>query len=154
MPRPLRIAYPGARHHVMNRGARREPVFYDDVSRNTFITFLAELPERFGVLIHAYALMPNHYHLLVESTQGRLSDGMAFLGSRYTQWVNAVHPNWDGPLFRGRFRSKEVVNEQHWHYLPIYLHLNPLRSQLAMRLSQMPAGALRAIAEGLLEITY
>jgi REP element-mobilizing transposase RayT len=120
----------------MNRGARRESLFHDDVARDAFLGYVAELPERFGLLIHAYALMPNHYHLLVESTQGRLSDGMAFVGSRYAQWVNLTHPDWDGPLFRGRFHSKEVISEEHWHHLPVYLHLNPLRARLVMRLNQ------------------
>ncbi len=136
MPRPKRTDYAGARHHIMNRGARREPLFLDEFACDAFLGYIAELPKRFGLLIHAYALMPNHYHLLVESTQGRLSDAMGFLGSRYAQWLNRIHPKWDGPLFRGRFHSKPVISEEHWHYLPIYLHLNPLRARLVMRLNQ------------------
>ena len=119
MPRPVRLDWPGCRHHVMNRGARREPVFLDDTACAAFVGFVSELPRRFGLLVHAYALMPNHYHMLVESTRGRLSDAMGFLGSRYALWLNARHRGWDGPVFRGRFRSVAVEREEHWHHLPI-----------------------------------
>lgn len=80
--------------------------------------------------------MPNHYHLLVESTHGRLSDAMGFVGSQYTQWFNATNPGYDGPLFRGRFHSVRVCLQEHWRYLPLYIHLNPVRANLVTSLSQ------------------
>jgi REP element-mobilizing transposase RayT len=136
MSRQKREDYPGARHHVMNRGARRDPVFPDDRACARFIHYLAELPVRFGLLVHAYALMPNHYHLLLESESANLSAGMAFLGGAYSQWLNAIHRAWDGPLFRGRFKSKLVIHDEHWYYLPIYLHLNPVRAGIVPTVEQ------------------
>ena len=136
MPRARRVDFPGARHHVMNRGARHRTIFENDEECAEFIGFAAELPERFGVLVHAYALMPNHYHLAVESTRGRLSAAMSFLAGRYTQWSNNRHRGWDGSIFRGRFRNIVVYRDVHWHYLPLYLHLNPLRAGLVCNLAQ------------------
>ncbi len=136
MPRRRRYDWVGCRHHVMNRGARHEPVFHDDRACITFIDMLSEIPQRYGLLIHAYALMPNHYHLLVESDRGKLSRAMAFLGSRYTRWVNSRNRGWDGAVFRGRFHSVDVSVEAHWHYLPIYIHLNPVRAGFAANVNQ------------------
>jgi len=136
MPRHRRYDWTGCRHHVMNRGARHEQVFHNDTACATFIDFLSEVPKRYGLLIHAYALMPNHYHLLVESTRGHLSRAMGFLGSRYTRWVNTQNPGWDGSLFRGRFHSVDVSREDHWNYLPMYIHLNPVRAGLVGNITQ------------------
>lgn len=136
MPRPTRIDWPGARHHVMNRGARRAPVFTNDNQCAQFLALLAQLPERFGLAVHGYALMPNHFHLMLESERGDLSRGMAFLQARYSLFVNRRH-GWDGPLFRARFRSKVVDRLEHWRHLLVYLHLNPLRAHLVMNLAQV-----------------
>ncbi len=136
MPRHKRYDWTGCRHHVMNRGARHKQVFHNDTACATFIELLSEVPKRYGILIHAYALMPNHYHLLVESTRGQLSRAMSFIGSCYTRWVNSQNPGWDGALFRGRFHSVDVSREDHWYYLPIYIHLNPVRAGLVGHITQ------------------
>ncbi|MDD5309357.1 MAG: transposase [Deltaproteobacteria bacterium] len=133
MPRPPRIDYPGARHHVMSRGARHAPIFFDDRSCALFLSILGTLPSRFGLRIHAYALMPNHFHLLVESERGRLSHAMSYLLSQYARSVNRIH-SWDGPLFRGRFHHRPVLADAHWLHLLAYIHLNPLRASLVTRL--------------------
>ena len=95
----------------MNRGARSEPVFLDDGARALFIQVLSELPARFGVAIHGYALMPNHYHLMLESVRGDLPRAMRHLGGEFTRCLNRRH-RWDGPLFRGMpvemIQSKQV----------------------------------------------
>ncbi|MDD5307457.1 MAG: transposase [Deltaproteobacteria bacterium] len=132
MPRPPRIDHPGARHHVMSRGARRAPIFFDDRSCALFLSILGELPDRFGLRVHAYALMPNHFHLLVESERGRLSQAMSFLLSGYARGVNRAH-SWDGPLFRGRFHHRPVLRDEHWLHLLAYIHLNPVRAGLVAR---------------------
>ena len=124
-----RIEHPGARHHVMNRGSRRQPVFADDVARELFLALLADLPQRFGVRVHGYALMPNHYHLMLESVRGELARAMRHLGSEYTRRENARH-GWDGPLFRGRYRNRVVATDEYWTHLLVYLHLNPVRARL------------------------
>lgn len=128
--RQPRLDFPGARHHVMNRGARRQAVFVDADERDLFVALLAELPERFRVRVHAYALMPNHYHLMVESTTGELSRAMRHLGGEYSRRLNVLR-GWDGPVFRGRFRNRVVGSEAYWQHLLLYVHLNPVRAGLA-----------------------
>ncbi len=135
MPRPLRIDFPGAKHHVMNRGAGRKKVFFDNDCCSLFCDFIEEVVERFDVRIHGFALMPNHYHLMVESVHGNLSQAMAYLNGKYTQAVNR-NRRVDGSLFRGRYHNRVVVDPNHWRYLLMYLHLNPLKARLAMRIDQ------------------
>jgi len=103
--RRKRVDYPGAWHHVMNRGARRAPIFAEESDCGELLRAVGETVARFGVEVHAYALMPNHYHLLVRSMVGNLSRAMRHLNGVYTQRINSAH-GWDGPVFRGRFHSK------------------------------------------------
>ena len=114
----------------MNRGARRAAVFADDDARELFLGLLADLPERFGVRVHGYALMPNHYHLMVESVRGDLPRAMRHLGGEYSRRINTLH-NWDGPLFRGRYRNRIVGSDDYWRYLLLYIHANPVRAKLS-----------------------
>jgi len=135
MPRKLREDYPGAWHHVMNRGARRESIFADDVHVGEFLQALEHTVEHLNIEVHAYAVMPNHYHLLVHSVRGNLSRAMQHLGGRFTQAVNKMH-SWDGPLFRGRFRSELINDDAHLLTVASYIHLNPIRAGLARRLDE------------------
>ena len=132
MARPPRLDFPGAWHHVLNRGRRREPTFADDGDCTLFLEVLEATVERFGVQVHAYALMPNHYHLLLRSVRGNLSRAMGHLGGVYTQRANERH-GWDGPMFRGRFRSQLIDDETHLRHLLAYLHLNPVAAHLVSR---------------------
>lgn len=133
MPRHPRIDYAGAWHHVMHRGARRAAIFRSDGHCGLFLALLGEAAERFGVEVHAYALMPNHYHLLLRSGQPNLSRCMARLNARYTQQLNRML-RWDGALLRGRFRSQLVRDGAALPYLLSYIHLNPLRAGLVTKL--------------------
>ena len=130
MARPPRIDFPGARHHVMNRASRRENIFLDPEARALFLGLLAELPTRFRIRVLAYAIMPNHYHLLLDCTEGNLSKAMKFLGAQFTQRLNRAN-GWDGPIFRGRFTSRLVTTADYLAYLFAYIHLNPVRAGLA-----------------------
>jgi len=114
MPRPLRIDFPGARQHVMNRGLRRGPVFVDDGCCGEFTGLLEEAVDRFGILVHAFALMPTHYHLLVESVHGNLSLALAFVSSTFSRNLNNRF-HWDGSVFRGRFHNRVVSDPKHWY---------------------------------------
>ena len=100
MARPLRIEYPGALYHITNRGNARQAIFSDTVDREAFLALLAEVIERFGWLCHAYCLMDNHYHLVVETPDPNLSVGMRHLNGVYTQRFNRRHQR-IGYLFRG-----------------------------------------------------
>lgn len=130
MPRPPRVDFPGARHHVMNRGARHEAFFTTSEVCADFMGVLSELPGRFGLRVHGYALMPNHFHLLLESTRGELSEGMAHLQGHFSRLLNERY-GWDGPLFRSRFKSRLVDDDAWWMHLLAYLHLNPVKAHLA-----------------------
>lgn len=129
MARPHRVDYEGARHHVMNRGARHDDVFLTDVDRNLFLLYLARLPDRFGIVVHAFALLPNHFHLLLETPRGNLSEGMKFVTSGFVRHLNQRYA-WDGPVFKDRFRSRLILDDAHWLYLPAYIHLNSVRAGL------------------------
>ena len=133
MARRLRQDYAGAWHHVMHRGARRAPIFKLTTDCQGFLDILEVACERTGLEVHAYSLMPNHYHLLIRSPLANLSEGMQYLNSTYTLWLNKRH-RWDGPVFRGRFRSELVDKEEYLRVLFAYIHLNPLRASLVPRL--------------------
>lgn len=109
----------------MNRGAGRCDIFLDDRDRIEFGRVLGHAAERFGVEVHVYCLMSNHFHLLVRCPDGRLSEFMQFLGSHYTRGFNDRHET-DGALMRGRFTSREVLADDHLVASFRYIHLNPL----------------------------
>ena len=91
--------------------------------------------ERYDIRVHGFALMPSHYHLMVESVHGNLSHAMSYLNGHFTQIANRELGT-DGPVFRGRFHNKVVTDPGHWRYLLTYLHLNPVKARLVMRINQ------------------
>ena len=107
MARALRIEYPGAVYHVMARGNQGGPVFADDLDRRRWLETLAEGCEKTGWQVHAYVLMGNHYHLLVETPEGNLVAGMKWLQGTYTQRYNGRHGIF-GHLFQGRYKALVV----------------------------------------------
>ncbi len=133
MARSTRVDYPGSWHHVMHRGARQAPIFDNDTSCSSLLAIVGEAAERFDLGFHAYSLMPNHYHFLVQSRQGNLSRAFQLINGRYTQQVNKAR-GWDGPLFRGRFRSQIISSPEGLRYVMAYIHLNPLRANLITKL--------------------
>lgn len=127
MPRSPRIHFDGARHHVMNRAARRQMVFDKVEYVAYFEQLLSELPGRFGARVHAWALMGNHFHLLIDVPEGRLPALMAWLSAALARKVNDTN-GWDGPLFKGRYRNRVVLDDAYWHDVLAYVHLNPVRA--------------------------
>jgi REP element-mobilizing transposase RayT len=132
MGRPPREDFPGAWHHVYHRGARREPIFANDSHCFLLLEIVGEAVDEYGIEVHAYSLMPNHYHFLIRSVEGNLSDAMQYIGGCYTRRLNAIH-QWDGPVFKGRFRNQLITNEAYLWYLVAYIHLNPVRAHLVGR---------------------
>lgn len=132
MPRPPRRDYEGAWHHVMNRGAGRRRIFASDQERERFIGCLAEGCRRHAVEVHGYCLLGNHYHLLLRSRDGKLSAAMQWLSSRYTQSLN-YDTRSDGSLFRGRFASVLIEDDDHLREASRYIHLNPVAAGLVER---------------------
>ena len=126
MARPLRIERPGGRYHVTARGNERTHIFKNDTDRFHFLKLLAEQTERFGTRIHAYVLMDNHFHLMLETPESNLSRSMQWLGVSYSIWFNRRYDR-AGHLFRGRFKGIIVEDDAGWQELARYVHLNPVR---------------------------
>ena len=131
MPRKLRVEYPGAMYHVMSRGDRREDIFLDDVDRQDFIKTLAEACQKTGWQVHAYCLMGNHYHVVLETPNGNLVAGMAWLQSTYTIRLNHRHKLF-GHVFSGRYKAQLVEGSGNGYLRTVcdYVHLNPVRANL------------------------
>lgn len=129
MTRPLRIQFEGAWYHVMNRGACRKPIFNSAQQRLLFIDLLAEIVEIYKIEVHAYCLMDNHFHILIRTPFPNLSKTMQHLSALYTIRYNKMEGT-DGPLFRGRFKSKLVDDEAYGIHLVRYIHLNPLMAHM------------------------
>ena len=127
MARPLRIEYPNAWYHVMNRGRRGEDIFADQKDYDVFLAILRESAQMFGVRIVAYCLMSNHYHLLLQTPSGNLSRVMRHVNGVYTQRYNRRHKI-DGQLFRGRYKSILVDEDTYLLELLRYIHRNPVRA--------------------------
>jgi putative transposase len=123
---PLRHEYPGAVYHLTSRGNARQKIFLDDTDRKKFLDVLSQAVSRYGWLCHAYSLMDNHYHLLVETPKGNLSIGMRQLNGIYTQAFNRRHRR-VGHLFQGRYKAILVQKQAHLLELCRYVVLNPLR---------------------------
>lgn len=126
MARPLRLDVAGGYYHVFSRGIERRVIFPGDVDREDFLGRLKELPTRFGLEIHAYVLMDNHYHLLLRPKNLNLSQAIQWLNVGYSIWFNKKHGR-VGPLFQGRFKSILVGDEVQLTEITRYLHLNPVR---------------------------
>lgn len=125
MSRPLRIEYPGAHYHVMNRGLSRHDIFFTDSDRQQFLRLLGETCEIWKTEVYGYALMDNHYHILLATMEVGLSRAMRHLGGVYTQRFNQAHGR-DGPLFRGRYKGILVDAEEYFLSVARYIHQNPL----------------------------
>ena len=125
VPRPLRIQYPNAAYHVMNRGRAKCTIFHGYRWYRAFLTCLEEAHNRFGAQIHAFCLMTNHYHLLVKTPEANLDRIMRHINGVYTQRHNAL-ANTDGPLLRGRYKALVVEQATYWHGLSRYVHRNPI----------------------------
>lgn len=143
MARPLRPDYDGALHHVMNRGLRKQPIFENDIDRRRMLSLLGDVDERYAVQTHAFALMENHYHLLLYAPYGGLSKAMRHLNGTYAQGYNRLH-GLDGPLFRGRFKSLTVENDEYFVELVRYIHRNPVEAGICDMASQYPWSSQRS----------
>ena len=124
MARPLRIEYPGAYYHVMNRGLARRAIFLEDKGRERFLDLLSDITRLWKIEIYAYCLMDNHYHLLLQTPQGELARAMRHLHGIYTQRFNRAHHR-DGPLFRGRYKAILIDAEEYFLSVVRYIHQNP-----------------------------
>ncbi len=132
MARQVRIEYPGAFCHAFSRGNQKQPIFLADDDRYFFLECLREVHEKFGAIVHAFCLMPNHFHLILETPLGKLSKTMHFIITRYTVHFNNKHER-HGHLFQGRFRAVLIEAATYAQELSRYIHLNPVRTGIADR---------------------
>ncbi len=153
MSRPQRIQYENAFYHVMNRGRGRQIIFHSDEYYSAFIQTLKEAYERFDAIIHAYCLMGNHYHMLIETPRANLDRVMRHINGVYTQRYNRLKKT-DGPLFRGRYKAILVEKDSYLLQLSRYIHRNPVDMKQPIvetlesyRWSSYPAYINRAKAE-------
>lgn len=129
MARPLRIEFAGAVYHLTSRGNEKKAIFRDDMDRENFLTILHSVITRYNWLCHAYCLMDNHYHLLIETLDGNLSIGMRQLNGVYTQSFNKRYQR-VGHLFQGRFKAVVIQKESHLMEVIRYVVLNPVRAKI------------------------
>jgi len=135
MARPLRVEFDGAIYHVTSRGNAREDIFDDDADRKAFLECLGKVVRRFNWLCHAYCLMDNHYHLVIETPKANLSKGMRQLNGVYTQLYNRRHRT-VGHLFQGRYKAILIQKESHLLEVCRYVVLNPVRAKAVGRVEQ------------------
>jgi REP element-mobilizing transposase RayT len=129
MARPLRIEFSGALYHLTARGNARADIYSDDSDHQQFLSLLHHAVDRYGWYCHAYCLMDNHYHLLVETLSPSLSRGMKFLNGTYTQYYNRRHRR-VGHVFQGRFKAILIQKDSYLLELARYIALNPVRARM------------------------
>jgi REP element-mobilizing transposase RayT len=146
MARQLRVEFENAFYHITSRGNLRDKIFYDDADRERFLRILSRTKERYGFLLHAYALMDNHYHLLMETPKANLSQIMQNINTSYTVYVNRKYQR-SGHLLQGRFKGIIVDKDRYLVALSRYIHLNPVRSKLVKRPVDYPWTSYRAFID-------
>ncbi|VAW77330.1 hypothetical protein MNBD_GAMMA12-3178 [hydrothermal vent metagenome] len=145
MARPLRIEFAGALYHVTSRGDGQEDIYLTDADRIAFLNVLSKVCERFNWVVHTYCLMSNHYHLLVETPDANLSQGMRQLNGVFTQKFNRNNER-VGHVFQGRYKAILVQKESYLLELARYIVLNPVRAQMVRAAKDWPWSSYRATA--------
>jgi REP-associated tyrosine transposase len=145
MGRRLRLEYPGAWWHITNRGVEKRDIFLDDEDRRAFLNLIADAVPEFVWRVHAYVLMNNHFHLLIETPEPTLSDGMKAIEEDYATAFNKKRAR-VGHLFQGRFKSHLVDSETYLLNVARYIVLNPVRANFARTAGEWPWSSYRATA--------
>lgn len=145
MVRPLRIEYAGALYHITARGNARQDIFFDDGDCREFLAILSTTIDRNQWLCHAYCLMSNHYHLLIETCDPTLSKGMRYLNGVYSQYFNRKYKR-VGHVFQGRFKGLLVEKDNYLLELSRYVVLNPVRARMVRTARDWAWSSYRATA--------
>ena len=143
MSRPLRLEYAGALYHLTSRGGRQEDIYEEDTDRKEFLAILGDVCEQNNWVCHAYCLMSNYYHLVIETLEGNLSCGMRQLNGLYTRRFNKNHSR-VGHVFQGRYKAIHVDKESYLLELSRYVVLNPVRAQMVHEAVEWPWSNYRA----------
>lgn len=145
MARPLRIEFSGALYHVTARGNAQEDIYYTDAERLKYLSLLDNTCTRYDWYCHAYCLMSNHYHLLIETNTATLSKGMKYLNGTYTQYFNRENKR-VGHVFQGRYKAILVEKDSYLLELARYIVLNPVRARMVRSARDWPWSSYRATA--------
>lgn len=145
MARPVRIEYPGAVYHVTSRGNEKKAIFFCDADREAFLILLGRTAQRFAWSVTVFVLMTNHFHLVIETPERNLSQGMQWLNGGYAGWFNRRHKRW-GHLFGRRFDAKLIQKETHFRNVLRYAVLNPVRAGMVERPEDYRWSSYRATA--------
>ncbi|MCI0468583.1 MAG: transposase, partial [Nitrospirae bacterium] len=132
MARPLRIEYEGALYHITARGNERNTIYRDEGDYQKFLEILSELPQRYGVILHGYVLMGNHYHLLIETPKGNITKAMHYLNVAYTGRFNKKYSR-VGHLLQGRYKGFLIEKDRYLLSVSRYIHLNPVRAMIVRK---------------------
>lgn len=146
MARPPRVQYEDAFYHITSRGNARAKIYLDDFDREMFLDIVGKAFDRFGFIIHAFVLMDNHYHLLMQTPNANLSSIMRHINGLYTQAFNRRHKR-VGHVFQGRYKSIIVDKDAHYLELIRYIHLNPWRAKIVKSLEQFRYSSHVAIVD-------
>jgi len=144
MARPLRLELAGGLYHITSRGDRREDIYVDNADREEWLLLLGRVCYRFNWRCHAYCLMDNHYHLVIETAEANLSKGMRQLNGVYTQYYNRRHSR-VGHMFQGRFKGIMVEQDAYLLELARYVVLNPLRAEMVKNIQAWKWSSYRAM---------
>ncbi|MEH8019592.1 transposase [Rheinheimera muenzenbergensis] len=144
MARPLRLEFAGALYHITSRGNERKAIYFDDTDFELFLALLGKVCEQYNWVVHAYCLMTNHYHLLVETPDANLSKGMRQLNGTFTQAINRQHQR-VGHLFQGRYKAILVDKDAYLLELSRYIVLNPIRAKMVQELDDWPWSSWHAV---------
>jgi REP element-mobilizing transposase RayT len=143
MARQLRIEYEHAFYHVIARGERKEAIFACPEDKEKFLKKLAETVEKYKLFLHAYVLMDNHFHLLLETPHANLSKAMHHLNTSYANWFRFKY-RLVGSVFQGRFKAILVEKDEYLQVLSAYIHLNPMRAGIIKRPEEFHYSSYRA----------
>ena len=146
MARPLRIEYDGAVYHITSRGNQKKLIYKDDQDRQSFLDILQQVNFRYNWICHAYCLMNNHYHLVIETPDGNLSKGMRQLNGVYTQAFNRRHKR-VGHIFQGRYKAILIQKESHLLEVCRYVALNHVRARISEKPEQWKWSSYLGTAE-------
>lgn len=145
MARPLRIEFPGAFYHVMNRGNTGMNTFWSERDREKFLEYVGEALKRYGIRVHTYCLMTTHYHFLIETPHPNLSQAIKWINVGYSVYFNRKRKRF-GHLFQGRFKAVLVDADEYLKHLSRYIHLNPVRARMVENCKDYPWSSYQALS--------
>lgn len=144
MARPLRIEFPGAFYHVMNRGNTGMNIYRSERDREKFLEYVGEAVKRYGIKVHTFCLMTTHYHFLIETPHANLSQAIKWINVGYAVYFNRKRRRF-GHLFQGRFKAVLVDADEYLKHLSRYIHLNPVRARMVEHCRDYPWSSYRAL---------